>query len=68
VGERPVIIINLPFGAEILVPVDVYQASKQADKKRQRNVGASARFRLQKKEKRGSNNKGYKSLRLLIAS
>ncbi|TDZ29314.1 hypothetical protein C8035_v011359 [Colletotrichum spinosum] len=35
----------------LLVPVDVHQASKQADEKRQRNAGASARFRQRKKEK-----------------
>ncbi|KAL0932045.1 uncharacterized protein CTRU02_212999 [Colletotrichum truncatum] len=35
----------------ILVPVDVHQASKQADEKRQRNAGASARFRQRKKER-----------------
>ncbi|KAK4237051.1 hypothetical protein C8A03DRAFT_16364, partial [Achaetomium macrosporum] len=38
-------------GEEMLVPVDVYQASKVADQKRQRNAGASARFRQRKKER-----------------
>ncbi|KAF4814658.1 hypothetical protein CGCSCA5_v007582 [Colletotrichum siamense] len=35
----------------MVVPVDVHQASKQADEKRQRNAGASARFRQRKKER-----------------
>jgi hypothetical protein len=38
-------------GEEMLVPVDVYQASRVADQKRQRNAGASARFRQRKKER-----------------
>ncbi|OHE98730.1 hypothetical protein CORC01_05996 [Colletotrichum orchidophilum] len=45
-------VVRLP-GDEggILIPVDVHQASKQADEKRQRNAGASARFRQRKKER-----------------
>ncbi|WYZ40741.1 hypothetical protein EsH8_IV_001082 [Colletotrichum jinshuiense] len=45
-------VVQLP-GEEggILIPVDVHQASKQADEKRQRNAGASARFRQRKKER-----------------
>ncbi|KAK1579469.1 uncharacterized protein LY79DRAFT_522597 [Colletotrichum navitas] len=45
-------VVRLP-GEEggILIPVDVHQASKQADEKRQRNAGASARFRQRKKER-----------------
>lgn len=46
-----VITITPSYGEEIHVPVDIHQASKQADEKRQRNAGASARFRLRKKEK-----------------
>ncbi|CAK7205562.1 hypothetical protein SEUCBS139899_008339 [Sporothrix eucalyptigena] len=45
------ITITPSFGEEIHVPVDVHQASKQADEKRLRNAGASARFRARKKEK-----------------
>ncbi|CAK7272247.1 hypothetical protein SEPCBS119000_005024 [Sporothrix epigloea] len=45
------ITITPSFGEEIHVPVDIHQASKQADEKRLRNAGASARFRARKKEK-----------------
>ncbi|KIH92988.1 hypothetical protein SPBR_02996 [Sporothrix brasiliensis 5110] len=45
------ITITPSYGDEIHVPVDVHQASKQADEKRLRNAGASARFRARKKEK-----------------
>ncbi|OLN81532.1 hypothetical protein CCHL11_10406 [Colletotrichum chlorophyti] len=38
-------------GGGIIVPVDCHGGSKQADEKRQRNAGASARFRQRKKEK-----------------
>jgi hypothetical protein len=62
VGEGPVITISPHFGAEILVPVDVHQASKQADEKRQRNAGASARFRLRKKEKEREQQQGMQKL------
>lgn len=41
--------IKPEHGEEIYVPVDVHQASKQADEKRQRNAGASSRFRKKKK-------------------
>ncbi|KAF6838739.1 hypothetical protein CPLU01_02272 [Colletotrichum plurivorum] len=44
-------IVRLGQDDGIIVPVDVHQASKQADEKRQRNAGASARFRQRKKEK-----------------
>lgn len=43
--------ISPQHGEEIHVPVDVHQASRQADEKRQRNAGASARFRQRKKER-----------------
>lgn len=45
------ITITPSVGEEIHVPVDIHQASKQADEKRLRNAGASARFRARKKEK-----------------
>ncbi|KAI0603451.1 hypothetical protein F4775DRAFT_33028 [Biscogniauxia sp. FL1348] len=38
-------------GENIIVPIEMYQGSKQADEKRQRNAGASARFRQRKKDK-----------------
>ncbi|KAI1335513.1 hypothetical protein F5Y15DRAFT_246099 [Xylariaceae sp. FL0016] len=38
-------------GESIVVPIDIYQGSRQADERRQRNAGASARFRQRKKEK-----------------
>jgi hypothetical protein len=43
--------ITPTYGDKIVVPVDVHQASRQADEKRQRNAGASARFRARKKER-----------------
>jgi len=45
------ITITPTYGEEMHVPVDTHAASKQADYKRQRNAGASARFRQRKKEK-----------------
>ncbi|TPX11188.1 uncharacterized protein E0L32_001006 [Thyridium curvatum] len=45
------ITITPTHGEEIRVPVDIHQASRQADEKRLRNAGASARFRARKKEK-----------------
>ncbi|CAK7568244.1 MAG: hypothetical protein SEPTF4163_006230 [Sporothrix epigloea] len=50
-GGQQFITITPSFGEEIHVPVDLHQASKQADEKRLRNAGASARFRARKKEK-----------------
>ncbi|KAI0145695.1 hypothetical protein F4776DRAFT_369787 [Hypoxylon sp. NC0597] len=38
-------------GEPLIVPLDMYNGSKQADEKRQRNAGASARFRARKKDK-----------------
>ncbi|KAK4190064.1 hypothetical protein QBC35DRAFT_110813 [Podospora australis] len=49
-------------GEEIVVPVDVHQASKQADEKRQRNAGASARFRQRKKEREREQQAGLQKL------
>ncbi|KAK4661476.1 uncharacterized protein QC763_701890 [Podospora pseudopauciseta] len=49
-------------GEEIVVPVDVHQASKQADEKRQRNAGASARFRQRKKEREREQQQGLQKL------
>ncbi|GAB1320509.1 BZIP domain-containing protein [Madurella fahalii] len=49
-------------GEEIVVPVDVHQASKQADEKRQRNAGASARFRQRKKEREREQQEGMQKL------
>ncbi|KAK4163491.1 hypothetical protein QBC43DRAFT_301213 [Cladorrhinum sp. PSN259] len=49
-------------GEEILVPVDIHQASKQADEKRQRNAGASARFRQRKKEREREQQQGLQKL------
>ncbi|KAI0014086.1 hypothetical protein F4779DRAFT_206008 [Xylariaceae sp. FL0662B] len=43
--------INPLHGESFIVPIDVYQGSRQADEKRQRNAGASARFRARKKDK-----------------
>ena len=48
---QPFITIMPHAGEEIRVLVDTQQASKQADEKRLRNAGASARFRARKKEK-----------------
>ncbi|KAK3934153.1 hypothetical protein QBC46DRAFT_87538 [Diplogelasinospora grovesii] len=50
-GHQHVLTITPTHGEEIFVPVDVHQASKQADEKRLRNAGASARFRLRKKQR-----------------
>ncbi|KAI0166421.1 hypothetical protein GGR57DRAFT_25482 [Xylariaceae sp. FL1272] len=43
--------IQPAHGEEFIVPVDTHQGSRQADEKRQRNAGASARFRKRRKEK-----------------
>lgn len=42
--------INPPGGERYIVAVDTQIASKQADEKRQRNAGASARFRQRRKQ------------------
>jgi hypothetical protein len=54
--------ITPSYGEEILVPVDVHQASKQSDEKRQRNAGASARFRMRKKEREREQQAGLQKL------
>ncbi|KAJ2982655.1 hypothetical protein NUW58_g6396 [Xylaria curta] len=38
-------------GEPFIVPVDTHQGSRQADEKRQRNAGASQRFRKRKKDR-----------------
>ncbi|KAI1193078.1 hypothetical protein F5X97DRAFT_53246 [Nemania serpens] len=38
-------------GEAFIVPVDTHQGSRQADEKRQRNAGASQRFRKRKKDR-----------------
>ncbi|KAI8626923.1 hypothetical protein F5Y19DRAFT_195006 [Xylariaceae sp. FL1651] len=43
--------IQPAHGEEFIVPVDTHQGSRQADEKRQRNAGASARFRKRKKDR-----------------
>ncbi|KAJ1335310.1 diaphanous 1 [Microdochium nivale] len=47
--------INPVGGERMVIPVETYSGSKQADEKRQRNAGASARFRKRKKTKEESN-------------
>ncbi|KAK3380088.1 hypothetical protein B0T24DRAFT_182310 [Lasiosphaeria ovina] len=61
-GHQPLLTITPAHGEEIVVPVDVHQASKQADEKRQRNAGASARFRQRKKEKEKEQQQGLQKL------
>ncbi|KAL2262536.1 hypothetical protein VTK26DRAFT_1015 [Humicola hyalothermophila] len=46
---QPLLAIRPEVGEELIVEVDTHQASKQQDEKRQRNAGASARFRQRKK-------------------
>ncbi|KAG7290575.1 hypothetical protein NEMBOFW57_000578 [Staphylotrichum longicolle] len=48
---QPLLAISPEHGEEIVVEVDVHQASIHSDQKRQRNAGASARFRQRKKER-----------------
>lgn len=48
---QTVLTITPNSGEEFYIPVDVHQASKQADEKRQRNAQASSRFRLRKKDR-----------------
>ncbi|KAI0200691.1 hypothetical protein F4808DRAFT_450687 [Astrocystis sublimbata] len=43
--------IQPAHGEAFIVPVDTHQGSKQADEKRQRNAGASQRFRKRKKDR-----------------
>ncbi|KAK1827092.1 hypothetical protein QBC39DRAFT_267670 [Podospora conica] len=50
-GQQHLVSITPTHGEEMLIPVDYHQASRQADEKRQRNAGASARFRVRKKVK-----------------
>ncbi|KXJ94550.1 hypothetical protein Micbo1qcDRAFT_44705 [Microdochium bolleyi] len=47
--------INPVGGERMVIPVETYSGSKQADEKRQRNAGASARFRKRKKTKEEAN-------------
>ncbi|KAK3692816.1 hypothetical protein B0T22DRAFT_26902 [Podospora appendiculata] len=61
-GHQHLLTITPTHGEEIVVPVDVHQASKQADEKRQRNAGASARFRQRKKEKEKEQQQGLQKL------
>lgn len=61
-GQQHLLAITPTHGEEILIPVDIRQASKQADEKRQRNAGASARFRLRKKEKEREQQQGLQRL------
>ncbi|KAI1115934.1 hypothetical protein F5Y14DRAFT_95499 [Nemania sp. NC0429] len=51
-GEgQPTFHIQPVHGEAFIVPVDTHQGSKQADEKRQRNAGASQRFRKRKKDR-----------------
>ncbi|KAH7037985.1 uncharacterized protein B0I36DRAFT_73577 [Microdochium trichocladiopsis] len=47
--------INPVGGERMVIPVETYSGSRQADEKRQRNAGASARFRKRKKTKEEAN-------------
>ncbi|KAH8195101.1 hypothetical protein TruAng_010741 [Truncatella angustata] len=49
--EQSTIMFATPGGEHIEVAIERNTASRQADEKRLRNAGASARFRLRKKEK-----------------
>jgi len=48
------------------IPVDVMGASRQADEKRRRNAGASARFRQRKKDKESASTKEIDDMRQQI--
>lgn len=48
---QPHLTLQTNTGEQITVPLDVHQGSRQADEKRHRNAGASARFRARKKER-----------------
>ncbi|KAK3357407.1 hypothetical protein B0T25DRAFT_157251 [Lasiosphaeria hispida] len=61
-GHQPLLTITPATGPEMIIPVDMFQASKQADEKRQRNAGASARFRQRKKEKEKEQQQGLQKL------
>ncbi|KAK4216125.1 hypothetical protein QBC37DRAFT_280156, partial [Rhypophila decipiens] len=50
-GHQHMIAITPDHGEKILVPVNTHEGSKQMNEKRQRNAGASARFRHRKKIK-----------------
>ncbi|KAH9900605.1 hypothetical protein F4778DRAFT_151433 [Xylariomycetidae sp. FL2044] len=50
-GAQPMFGIMPSHGEQIVVQIDTQQASRQADEKRQRNAGASARFRARKKDR-----------------
>lgn len=50
-GQQHMIAITPNHGESILVPVNTHEGSKQMNEKRQRNAGASARFRHRKKIK-----------------
>lgn len=50
-GHQHLITITPDHGEKILVPVNTHEGSKQMNEKRQRNAGASARFRHRKKIK-----------------
>lgn len=47
---RPMVELDVK-GDKMFIPVDMDKASRQANKKRERNAGASARFRQRKKER-----------------
>ncbi|POS76325.1 hypothetical protein DHEL01_v205276 [Diaporthe helianthi] len=49
--SQPHLTLQTNTGEHITVPLDVHQGSRQADEKRHRNAGASARFRARKKER-----------------
>ncbi|KAJ4391299.1 hypothetical protein N0V93_004916 [Gnomoniopsis smithogilvyi] len=49
--SHPHLTLQTNTGEQITVPLDVHQGSRQADEKRHRNAGASARFRARKKER-----------------
>ena len=48
---QPHLTLQTNTGEHFTVPLDVHQGSRQADEKRHRNAGASARFRARKKER-----------------
>lgn len=55
-GENQLSFAINPVGGErMVIPVETYSGSRQADEKRQRNAGASARFRKRKKTKEEAN-------------
>lgn len=60
-AEGHQLFIRSPHG-DVPVPIDFHQASKQADEKRLRNAGASARFRARKKEREREQSLGMQRL------